>query len=92
MHKSSYGKVEKERTSKTFSENAKLTIYDYLTNSLHSKDSNISESINTYSQLDFMYDTNFFTQKLESFTALCFLSDGTNIVLPGKVNMLPYFK
>lgn len=92
MLKNSCGKIEKQKISKTFSENAKSTMYSYLTGAMHSKDSNISESINTYSQLDFMYDTNFFTQSLESFTALCFLSDGMNIISPGKVFMLPYFK
>ena len=92
MHKNKYGKIEKEHTSKTFAENAKTTAYNCFTKTLHSKDSNISESINKYSQLDFMYDTNFFTQHLESFTALCFLSNGYSIIPPCKLNMLPYFK
>lgn len=86
------GKIEKEHKSTTFSENAKTTSYNMLTKTLHSKDSNISESINTYSQLDFNFDTNFFTQQLESFTALCFLSDGNKIIKPQKINMLPYFR
>ena len=86
------GKIEKKHTSTTFSENAKTTSYNMLTKTLHSKDSNISESINTYSQLDFNFDTNFFTQQLESFTALCFLSDGNKIIKPQKINMLPYFR
>lgn len=86
------GKIEKERISTTFSENAKKTSYNILTKTLHSTDSNISESINTYSQLDFSFDTNFFTQHLESFTSLCFLSDGDKILTPQKIKMLPYFK
>ena len=86
------GKIEKEKISKTISENAKETTYSYISNSMHSKDSNISESINKTSQLDFMYDTNFFTQKLETFSALCFLSDGFAVKPPIKLKMLPYFK
>ena len=86
------GKIEKERISKTISENAKETNYSYISNSMHSKNSNISESINKTSQLDFMYDTNFFTQKLETFSALCFLSDGYTVNPPVKVHLLPFFK
>lgn len=86
------GKIEKQRISKTLSENAKKTFYNNFTNTFTSKDSNISESINKYSQLDFKYDTNFFTQHLETFYALSFLSDGTKIISPSKLKMLPYFQ
>lgn len=86
------GKTETERISKSISENAKETNYSYISNSLHSKNSNISESINKSYQLDFMYDTNYFTQKLETFSALCFLSDGINVFSPQKLHMFPYFK
>ena len=53
---------------------------------------NISESLNTYLQYDFIYDTNFFTQKLENFTCLSFLSDGNKILTPQKIKLFPYFK
>ena len=85
------GKEEKTKTSKNISENAKETKYDYLTNSLINRDSTISESFNFYTQNDFIYDTNFFTQKLETFYALCFLSDGSKILKPEKIQMYPYF-
>ena len=58
---------------------------------LNSTDSNISESINTYTQLDFMYDTNFFTQELETFSCLSFLSTGTKIQKIRKLKLTPYF-
>ena len=86
------GKIEKEKISQTISENAKKTTYSYLSSSMHSKDSNISESISKSSELNYIYDTNFFTQNLETFSALCFLSDGSNIIPPIKLNMIPYFK
>ena len=54
--------------------------------------SNISESYNSYYQTDYIYDTNFFTRQLETFTALTFLSDGNRIYEPKKIQMLPYFK
>ena len=66
--------------------------YDYLTKSLINKDATISESFNLYTQNDFVYDTNFFTTNLESFTSLAFLSDGNKIYKPKKIQMLPYFK
>ncbi|MBQ3413883.1 MAG: type IV secretion system DNA-binding domain-containing protein [Clostridia bacterium] len=86
------GKEEKERTSRTISENAKETNYSYLTNTLNSINSNISESYNTYSQNDFIFDTNYFSRELETFTALTFLSDGYKILPPTKLNFIPYFK
>jgi len=86
------GKEDKEKTSNTISENAKKTRFNYITNTLNSEDSSISETFNTYLQNDYIYDTNFFTQHLETFTALTFLSDGNTIFKPQKLNMFPHFK
>lgn len=86
------GKVDKQKTSTTISENARETSYNLFTNSLKSKAPNISESINTYSQYDYVFDTNFFTQNLDTFQCLAFLSDGTQILPPQKINTIPYFK
>lgn len=86
------GKEEKEKTSKSISESAKETTFSYITNSLNSQNSNISETFSTYTQNDFIYDLNFFTQNLETFTALTFLSDGNKIFTPRKLSMFPYFE
>lgn len=86
------GKEDKEKISKGISENAKETVFSYFTNSLNSKNSSISETISTYLHSDFVYDTNFFTQSLENFTCLSFLSDGTKIIPPQKIHLFPYFK
>lgn len=86
------GKEDKLHTSKSISENAKETKFSYITNSLNSQNSSITESLNTYTQRDYVYDTNFFTQELETFSALGFLSDGTHILKPSKLKMFPYFK
>lgn len=86
------GKEEKKKFSKTVSESAKETNFSYITNTLNSCNSNISESYNSYFQSEYIYDTNFFTRELETFTALTFLSDGTRIFEPRKFQMLPYFK
>ncbi len=86
------GKEEKERISKSISESAKETKFSYITNSLNSENSNISETFSTYTQNDFIFETNFFTQNLETFTALTFLSDGNKIVSPKKLKLFPYFK
>ena len=85
------GKQEKEKKSFTISENAKHTSFNYLTNTLTSKDSNLSESINTYTNYEYIYDTNFFTQQLETFTCLGFISDGYKILPPKKIYMNPFF-
>lgn len=86
------GKEEKKKTSKTISENAKETNYNYFFNNFLSKNSNISESINSYFQTDYIYDINFFTRNLETFSCLAFLSDGTKILTPQKLKLIPYFK
>ena len=85
------GKEEKLKTSTTISENAKETYYNYLTKTLNSSNSSISESINKYSQFDYIYDTNFFTQNLETFTCLSFLSNGSKILDPQKIKLIPFF-
>lgn len=86
------GKEDKEKISKNISENAKETKYNYFTRSLNSKNSSISESLNSYLQHDFVYDTNFFTQELETFSCLSFLSDGNKILHPEKLLLEPLFK
>lgn len=86
------GKEEKTKYSKTISENAKTTSFNIFTKKFNSLDSNLSESINSYSQFDYVFDTNFFTQKLETFSCLAFLSTGNSIIPPQKIQMIPYFK
>lgn len=85
------GKEDKIKVSKSISESARETCYSYFTNSLNSKNSNLSESINECIQNDFIYDTNFFTQGLETFSCLSFLSDGYKILKPMKLKLMPYF-
>lgn len=85
------GKEDKSKVSKSISENAAETHFNYLTNSLLSKNSNVSESISTYIHSDYVYDTNFLTQKLETFSCLCFLSDGNKILTPEKIMLKPFF-
>lgn len=86
------GKEDKEKISKNISENSKETKYNYFTQTFISKNSNISESFNSYLQHDFVYDTNFFTQELETFSCLAFLSNGEKILNPEKLKLEPFFK
>ncbi len=86
------GKEEKERTSKSISESAKQTHFSYITNTLNSENSNISETFSCYLQNDYIFESNYFTQNLETFSALAFLSDGNKIYSPQKLQMLPYFR
>ena len=85
------GKEDKTKISKSISENAQETNFNYLTNSLNSKNSSVSESISTYINSDYIYDTNFFTRELETFSCLSFISDGDKILPPEKLKMRPYF-
>lgn len=86
------GKEEKIKFSESISENSKQTTFNYLTKNFNSLDSTLSESINRYSQVDFIYDTKYFTQTLEVFHSLCFLSNGNKIIPPQELKMIPYFK
>ena len=86
------GKEDKEKYSRSISENAKETVYNYFTQTLNSKNSSITESLNSVIQHDFIYDSNFFTQQLDTFNCLSFLSTGTSILPPEKLELIPYFK
>ncbi len=85
------GKEEKEVLSKSISENARTTNYNFLFHSLLSKDSNISESFNTSIQKDFIYDSNFFSRELDTFNCLAFISSGSFIYPLEKLHLTPYF-
>lgn len=86
------GKEEKEIQSKTISENARQTNYSFIFNNFFSKDSNISESINTSYHKDFIYDSNFFSRELETFSCLAFISNGSRIMPLDKISLSPYFR
>lgn len=85
------GKEDKTKVSKNISENSSETNYNYFTNSLASRKSNLSETISTQIQTDYIYDINFFTQNLETFSCLSFLSNGNKILPPCKIDLIPYF-
>jgi len=86
------GREDKTKISKNISENASETNYNFFTNSLASRKSNLSETISTHIQTDYIYDVNFFTQNLETFSCLSFISNGNKILPPCKINLIPYFK
>lgn len=86
------GKEEKEKFSTTISENARETKRNLITNKLISQNSNLSESYNKYTQTDYKFDTNYFSQNLETFKCLAFLSDGFKILEPVKLQMIPYYE
>lgn len=86
------GREDKTKISKNISENSSETNYNYFTNSLASRKSNLSETISTQVQTDYIYDIDFFTQNLETFSCLSFLSNGNKILPPCKINLIPHFK
>ena len=43
-------------------------------------------------QNDYIFDTNFFSQTLETFECLAFLSNGFKILKPTKLKMFPFFQ
>ena len=86
------GKEEKTKYSQSISESSKtLKNNSYLSTVLSYEKPNFSESLNTYTQFDYVFDTNFFTQKLDTFNCLAFLSTGESILPPQKLKLIPYF-
>lgn len=85
------GKENKVKESKTISENEKNSTYNHLTKSFSSSDSAISESYNKYMQLEDKFDSKFLSQDLKTFEALAFLSDGSKILKPEKIKLIPNF-
>ena len=85
------GKEEKKKFSKSFSESRNKAKFNFITKNFNSNDTSVSESINSFTQYDFIYDTQFFTQKLPTFSCLAFLSTGTSILTPKKLTLTPYF-
>ncbi len=86
------GREDKDIITRSVSENAKATRFNFFTNTFSSEDSNISESFSTSSQKDFVFDFNFFSQELETFSALCFLSDGSKVLKPSRLKLFPFFE
>ena len=85
------GKEDKKKISKSFSESRNKAKFNFITKNFNSNDTSVSESINSFTQYDFVYDTQFFTQKLPTFSCLAFLSTGTSILTPKKLTLTPYF-
>ncbi len=85
------GKEDKTKYSQSVSESSKNRRDSYLSNIFSFDKPNFSESVNTYTQFDFIFDTNYFTQKLDTFSCLSFLSNGSNILSPKELKLIPYF-
>ena len=84
------GKEEKQKFSKSISESSKSPKFSAIS-TVFSNEKNFSESITSSTQFDFIFDTNFFTRELNTFSCLAFLSTGTSIIPPQKVDLIPYF-
>lgn len=83
------GKEDKTKINRSISENAKETKYSYLLNTFKSDNSSLSESISTQVYHDFIYDFNTFSRDLKTFQAICFLSNGSEIIPPEIIQLTP---
>ena len=83
------GKEDKVKISRSLSENAKETKYNYILKTFKSDNSSLSESISTQIQHDYIYDFNTFSRELKTFEAICFLSTGSEILPPQIVRLNP---
>ena len=85
------GKEEKDKISLGFSENSNDSSSNNIVSYIFSHKTSSSESINRYTQSDYVFDTNFFTRELETFSCVAFVSDGSKILPPQKLSLVPYF-
>ncbi len=87
-----FGKEDKIKKNISISENANQTNFNYLLQNMQSKKSNISESISYNVLFDNIFDLKDFSQNLKSFEAICYLSNGTSMLNPQKIKLIPYFE
>jgi hypothetical protein len=85
------GKEDKEKITKSISESSGDVKKSRILGTLVSDKSSISESVNVNTVKEFVFEETLFTQHLDVFTGICFLSDGAKILDPSIVHLQPYF-
>jgi len=85
------GKEDKEKVSRSISENSGDVKKSRILGTLVSDKASVSESININTVKEYVFDEKLFTQLLDVFTGICFLSDGAKIIEPSIVYLQPYF-
>jgi hypothetical protein len=85
------GKEDKEKITKSISESSGDVKKSRILGTLVSDKSSISESVNVNTVKEFVFEETLFTQHLDVFTGICFLSDGAKIIDPSIVHLQPYF-
>jgi type IV secretory pathway TraG/TraD family ATPase VirD4 len=85
------GKEDKEKITKSISESSGDVTKSRILGTLVSDKSSISESVNVNTVKEFVFDETLFTQHLDVFTGVAFLSDGAKIIEPSVVHLQPYF-
>ena len=83
------GKEDKTKLIRSISENAKETKYSYILKTFKSDNSSLSESLTTNIYHDYIYDINSFSRELKTFQAICFISNGKEILKPQKIILSP---
>jgi hypothetical protein len=85
------GREDKEKVSRSISENSGDVKKSRVLGTLVSDKASVSETININTMKEYVFDEKLFTQKLDVFTGICFLSDGAKILEPTVVHLQPYF-
>lgn len=85
------GKEDKEKITKSISESSGDVKKSRILGRLVSDKSSISESVNVNTVKEFVFEETLFTQQLDVFTGVSFLSDGAKIIDPTIVHLQPYF-
>lgn len=86
-------KLEKKKKPKYlfgFSENSNDSNNNFI-DAIYAHKTSSSESFNKYTQLDYVFDTNFFTRELQTFSCIAFLSTGSKILPLKKLTLTPHF-
>ena len=83
------GKEDKTKYTRSITENAKESKYNYFLKAFKSDNSSLSESLTTQVYHDFIFDFNSFSRELKTFQAICFISTGIEVLPPNIVQLSP---
>lgn len=92
MAQKQIGKELKDKNSSTITESSKESKYSYILKKFLNNNSNISESITSYQQNEFLFDTKDFSRDLKKFQTIALLENNKGEKRVIKLNMKPIIK
>ena len=86
------GKVDKEKITTSITESSRNSKVNYALGKVLGKGKNLSSGTTISVQKEHLFDETFLSQKLSLGQAVCFLSDGENVVGPKVIHLSKFFE